>query len=483
MSVTVGLRRWTPEPPGDNRPALARWPRWRLLLDRPAPASVLVIGEADPDVERWLNEIAVPIRWVGGPRGLIRPAELVVVGADAVEAFTGRNALRWLERSCSRDGAVWLPWRHTRRHDVALAAAGFGRRLWQSDTEPVAGRWKRSRASVGVVAARRGPAGRPPSWLLALGAGVGSPPSGWWSLSTPGAYPSQKAIAKIGPVPGGPGAIVKLAQDPRFADRVQNEALALRGLLAAAPDFAARRAPAVLGEADVGGVAVVVEKALWGRPFLRTSSLRADCAFAADAAAAATELADVRRVAVPGRHMAHQLEELRARFVAAVHPTQVVGELLAEQVAVVAARATVPAVVVHGDLGTWNLLVLDGSVRILDWESAAANGPPLWDLAYLARSYAVRSGRRRGLNRSNAIDRHLVTGSPLTATIAGWFATYRDRVGLDPELGEALFHTCWMHRAVKEAARVGPGEGHYGALCSHLVERRRERGLRQLLGT
>ncbi len=479
----MGLRRWEPDPPGDNRPTLVRWPRWRLLLDDPTPARVLVVGEAEPDVERWLDDIGAQVRWVGGPRRLTRPADLVIVGPDAVTLFTDRRALRGLARSCSEDGAVWLPWSRSRRRDAALAAAGFGRRLWQGDTDPAADRGRRGRAAVGVVAARRGPADRPPAWMATLGADVGSPPAGWWRLSTPGAYPSQKAIAQIGPAPGTAGVVVKLAQDPRFADRVRNEALALRGLAGVDPAFAARRAPAVLADADVGGAAAVVEQALWGQPFLRASTRRPDCALAADAAAAATELADVRPVSVAGSQMAHQLDHLRARFVAAVQPSSVVADLLEEQVAIVAARATVPAVVVHGDLGTWNLLVLDGRVRILDWESAAAAGPPLWDLAYLARSYAVRCGRRRGLTRSLAIERHLVTGSRLTDTLAGWFAAYRHRVGLDPELGEALFHTCWMHRAVKEAARVGPGEGHYGSLCAHLLQRRREQGLRQLLGT
>lgn len=483
MPVTAGLRRWEPDPPGDNRPTLVRWPRWRLLLDDPAPATVLVVGEAEPDVERWLDGISAQVRWVGGPRGLTRPADLVVVGADAAGLFSDRQALRWLARSCTEDGAVWLPWRRTRRRDGTLATVGFGRRLWQSDVDPAAGRGQGRRAVIGVVAARRGPAGRPLTWMAALGADVGVPATVRWRLSTPGAYPSQKAVARIGPTPGRVGAVVKLAQDPRFSDRVRNEALALRGLAAAGPAFVDRRAPAVLGEAEVGGAAAVVEQALWGRPFLQASSLRASCPFAADAAAAATELADVRRMTVAGVQMAGQLDELRSRFVAAVHPPAAVADLLAEQVAVVAERATVPAVVVHGDLGTWNLLVLDGRVRILDWESAAAGGPPLWDLAYLARSYAVRCGRRRGLTRSRAIERHLIAGSPLTATLAGWFATYRHRLGLDPELGEALFHTCWMHRAVKEAARVGPGGGHYGPLCAQLLTHRRERGVRQLLGT
>lgn len=483
MPVTAGLRPWTPDPPGDNRPLLVRWPRWRLLLDDPAPSSVLIVGEAEPGVERWLSSIAARTRWVGGPRGLTRPAQLVVVGSDAAGAFADRRALTWLVRSCTEDGAVWLPGNPSRRREHALAAAGFASRRWLGGAGR--SRWRRDPRREGVVASRRGPPDRPPGWLAAVGAGVGWDPTGAWTLETPGAYPSQKAVARLHPGrDGARGAVVKLAQDPRVDDRVHNEGAALRGLASAAPAFAASRVPAVLDELDVGGAAAVVEQGLWGRPFLEVSTLRPDCPLASDAAAATIELADVHPVAGPGARLAQHLDQVRERFVAAVDPPAAVSELLAEQVAVVAARPVVPAVVVHGDLGTWNLLVVDGRVRVLDWESAAVDGPPLWDLAYLARSYAVRSGRRRGLSRARAIDRHLVEGSTLTTTLARWFSRYRDHLGIDPELGEALFHTCWMHRAVKESARLAPGAvGHYGPLCVRLLELRRAAGLRQLLGT
>lgn len=480
MAVSADLRPWAAEPPTDNRPILVRWPRWRLLLDDPAPASVLVVGEADPGVERWLRSIGADARWVGGPRGLTRPAELVVVGTEAAGAFAERRALAWLARSCTDDGAVWLPGARSRRRERALAATGFGRRLW---LDPAPARTRRGAASSGVVASRSGPAGRPPGWVAAIGARVGWDPAGAWTLSTPGAYPSQKAVVRLRPGPGGGGAVVKLAQDPRVDDRVRNEASALRGLAAMAPGFAAARVPEVLGEVVVGGAAGVVEQGLWGRPFLEVSRLRPDCPHAADAAAAATDLAAVGRTTVPGARLAEELEALLRRFAATTGARSAVG-LLAEQVAVVASRPSVPAVVVHGDLGTWNLLVAEDRVRILDWESAGAAGPPLWDLAYLVRSMAVRRGRRTGLSRSRAIERHLVEGSALTDTFARWFASYRRAVDLDPELGEALFHTCWMHRAVKEAVRLEAGAtGHYGPLCAHLLERRHAPGLRQLLGS
>jgi Ser/Thr protein kinase RdoA (MazF antagonist) len=484
VAVVTGLREWAPDPPGDNRPSLLRWPRWRLLLDDLAPASVLVVGEAEPGVERWLGSTSAQVRWVGGPRGLTRAADLVVVGADAADAFTDRHALRWLVRSCAVGGTAWLPWDRTPRRERALAAAGFLRRQWLAST--AAPRRLRMTSGAGVALSRLGPSDRPPQWLTTLGSSVGwDADAGSWSLSIPGAYPSQKAVAVLRPGAAGDAAVVvKLAQDPRFDDRVQNEARALRGLADAAPAFTAARAPAVLGELGVGGVAAVVEGALLGAPFLEASTLRPTCRLAADAAAAVTELAAATSTVVAGADLATGLADLHSRFVADQRPSRDAARELERQVGVIAARRTVPAVVVHGDLGTWNLVVVDERVRILDWESATVDGPPLWDLAYLMRSYAVRSGRRRGLSRMRSITRHLVDGSPLTSAMATWVRAYRDVTGIDPELAEALFHTCWMHRAVKESARLAPGStGHYGPLCALLVAQRRAPGVRQLLGT
>lgn len=483
MSVAVGLGRWTPDPPGENRPTTPRWPRWRLLLDDPAPATVRVVGEVAPSVERWLGAIGAEVR-----RGTAGPdegerADLVVVGDDAAPRADLPDALRGLAGSCGPGGAIWLPGDRTERRVRALAAAGFARRCWLPATEH--GRRARRPRALGVVASVFGPGERPPRWLVDVTDGVGWDPTGPWTLALPGAYPSQKAVAVVRPArPGGAAAVVKLAQDPRYDGRVANEARALRALADALPAFAARRAPALLAETRVAGTAAVVEEALLGAPFLEASSLRPDCPLAADAAAAVTELAVASRGRTTGAALADALAGLLARYVELQHPPPAVADELARQILVVATRTAVPTVVVHGDLGTWNLLVVDGRVRILDWESAGTGGPPVWDLAHLVRSYAVRAGRARGLPRAQAIGRHLVKGSPLTRTMAGWMRAHRDSLGIDPELGEALFHTCFLHRAVKEASRLGPGQvGHYGPLCALLVTRRRAPGLRQLLGT
>ena len=97
---------------------------------------------------------------------------------------------------------------------------------------------------------------------------------------------------------------------------------------------------------------------------------------------------------------------------------------------------SIPSVLVHGDLGTWNLLAHHGEVRVLDWESA------------------------------------------------GWVRAYSEAVGLDLDLVAPLFHTCWMHRAVKESTRLPPGAvGQHGPLRMQLAEAHEAPGIPALAGT
>ncbi len=462
----------------DNRPGSPVRPRWHLLLDDPAPARALVVGTVAPGVEAWLTELGASVRRVGRVGGLPSPADLVVVGPDEAAAVDG-EALRWVARCCGPQGSLWLPGRRTPRREHLLRSHGFPVRRWD--------RLPRSRppaTATGVVACRRGPAARPPDWLVALGVRAGWGGDGRWSLTTPGAYPSQKSVAHLRPGPGGGRRlVVKVTQHPRFNGRLENEDRRLREVAASGP-AAARRVPAVLGAGRVGGLAAVVEEGLEGRPFLEVSHLTADCGHAADAVAAVAAVGVATRGAVPGVDLAAAMGGLVDRFTARVQPSAAVEAVLRAQVDVVAAAPVVPTVMFHGDMGTWNLLVVDGVVRILDWESAAPTGPPLWDLFHLMRSYAVRSGRRRGRGRERSLARHLVQGSSLTDTFAGWVDHHCRLLAIDRQLVAPLFHLCWVHRAVKESARLADGRpGHYGPLCVRLAEERGAPGVRRLLGT
>jgi hypothetical protein len=124
----------------------------------------------------------------------------------------------------------------------------------------------------------------------------------------------------------------------------------------------------------------------------------------------------------------------------------------------------------------------DGRVAVLDWESAE-RGLPLWDLFYFMASFASLAGRARGLRRLDAFALHFAGNSPLATRFAAATAAYVRRVQVPAELVEPLFHTCWMHRALKESTRRRPDDlhrAHYGRILQLAIARRAAPGLQRL---
>ncbi|HEX2577155.1 MAG TPA: aminoglycoside phosphotransferase family protein [Aquihabitans sp.] len=467
----------------DNAPGGSTCPPWLFLLDDPEPERVLVIGPADDPAAAWFADHGAKVDLRAHPGSASAAVDLVVISDGARVRSRGSSGLAACLAWCRPRAAVVVPWPARDATRAELAALGF------DVVRPVRPSVQGTRRRSGFVALRSGgdeadggPL-RPPSWLAELAQGQPwSPAPGGWSLRVPVAYPSQKAVVRLWPdLTAGPAAIVKLTRHPRFNDRLENERTRLDDLARRTPS-GPPRTPVVLGSGRVAGMAFVAEEAIAGAPFLEVSGLDAGCAIADDAVTSVLELATPGAPAQPGSVLAERLGQLLDRFAEHHKPDARVTRFLRYQIALLEG-AELPSVVFHGDLGTWNLLVEDGGVRILDWESSEDPGPPLWDLAYFSRSYAVRAGRRRGLDRNRAIGRHLLGTSPLNEAIAGWFRRYTAGIGLDPSLVEPLFHTTWLHRAVKESARLRPGEpGHYGPLCSRLVLERSAPGLRRLVG-
>lgn len=473
----------------DNSPDAPACPPWLLLLDDPEPASVCFVGLPDPAIERWFLEVGAAVSVHPAPTGA-DPPDVVVVTAPARRTLSRRRAAA-AERDLIAELAVQvgprtalvLPWPLRDSTSTVLASHGF---VVLRPIQPILTGPGFKRGSGGYIALRNPESSvgsaPPPRWLTELGRGQSwAPGPGGWSLRVPSAYPSQKALVMLTPSPTGPAtAVLKLTRHPRFNDRLDNEFTQLRQLAAIGGE-ASSRVPAALATGRVAGMTAVVEQAVGGRPFLEATTMKADCPLAIDAVAAITALGSSTAQPMSGGVFAEPLTELLDRFLVRHTPPDRVAGFLAEQITVLADHE-VPGVLFHGDLGTWNLMADGGSVRILDWESAETPGPPLWDLAYFVRSFAVRSGRRRGLDRDRAIDRNLVANSPFNQAATTWFRSYAGQVGVQDELLAPLFHLGWMHRAVKESNRLEPDRtGHYGPLCTRLVEARDQAGLRSLL--
>ncbi len=454
-------------------------PDWLLLLDEPSPARVLLVGPPARGTEEWFTgraEVLDARRTVPDDTSDSR-YDLVVVD-DPGAVGRNRDQLSRLARACSPTGELRLPWHPLPRLRRTLHEIGFTNVRAELDVSPQ----RRPGPDHGLVAGRTA-AGSPPRWLSGIAASLDLPAEApGWTLEVPDSYPSRKAIARLPGSPPSGGAVVKLTRHPRFNPRLENEA----AQLAAASTLGhpvTGALPSVLATGPLAGLTVVAQTAVPGRPFLDVSSLHHSCPLAGAVARWTSDLAVASTRPLHGAELADRLGELLDRFVHRFAPAPDVAGFLGEQVDRIGAAGTLPGVLFHGDLGTWNLLADRGRIRVLDWESAEWPGPPLWDLFYFVRSFAVRSGRRRGLRRNRAVRRHLVVGSGFTPVAAGWVRSYTDRLGSDPELTAPLFHTCWMHRAVKESTRLPPDQtGHYGPLCIRLVRSRGTAGLRELLG-
>jgi hypothetical protein len=486
-----------------------------------APTTVLTWLAAEPDTRIDLIWVAAGGGGLDDPgaaalgRHLTEDAIIVSEHRDApagpdpasaalpatVRAMVGDRATAWLRVRPDR-GEI--------RSAVAVGDAASSTSMRERGLAGPAIRWAGPRR-IGrlldrLIGSRRprwlavsGPAGAslppaPPAYLAALAAEAGMSVTGWrCALSAIGDYNTQKVLALLTP-PGAsaPAVIVKMTRDASVVARLETERDALRAL--AALGVAEGRVPRVLFAGRHAGLAIVGESVVDGRPFDRERGHTATTGHGGgpglhpvdDAVGWLTDLAVRSARPADPADVADAMGDLLARFVAACRPERALVERL--EAAVAALRQSgrpLPLVFQHGDPGTWNMLVReDGSAAILDWENADQAGMPLWDLFYLLRSHAVGTGHRAGtMRRLAAVERYLFDASPLSDMVVTSVHAYADRVGVQRELVEPLFHLCWMHQALKEATRMAPervSNGHYNRLLRLGLERRAAPTLRRL---
>ncbi|MCK6562507.1 phosphotransferase [candidate division KSB1 bacterium] len=285
-----------------------------------------------------------------------------------------------------------------------------------------------------------------------------------------------------------PELVVKMTRAPEFNYRLENEQRMLVRLQAqgCAPPGSFPE-PVFFGHH--AGLAICGQRAVHGVPFRSRTTGTVACPIAAQAIdwlvqVAAGSAAENR---LPAATAADTMGVLFARFTGLYDLSPAEHDFLQEQIAQVrASRQPFPAVLQHGDPGTWNMLVSEQNrVIVIDWEAGEAQGMPLWDLFYFMRSYGNWMARRQGLHDSlHGFARMFLATSPASAFLSQTVARYCAAIGLERELVAPLFFTCWLHRALKEASRLTPatlGEGHYYRLLKLCITQRHAPGLAALL--
>lgn len=520
--------------PGSNRREAASGAAWLALLPTMEPGRVLVFGVPSESVLTTLARAAArltvrcrtkregrrartilaerPARVEIGEASLPEAAfDLIVIARDAAAVETVRPALASGGSIVVEEtGALKVDLPRAQR--IALTPAigevtaavpesspnarrALERRgLWSGGvvarafgrSRQIAGPWTRMLAERRLVVEGDGP----PAYLRRVAAEAGIDLAGWdWAMAAPGRYRSNKILFFLFPKGGeAPSYVVKTTRDAELNVRLETERDALERLHAEGV-IAPGTIPGVAFSGAEGGRAVLGLTAIDGRPFTDVTKADAECPYAARAFAWLTELGASTAEPSPaaGAELAGHLGELLGRFLELYQVSNAHRRFLEDQIdAISRTGEPLPVVFQHGDPGAWNLLVSDdGTVAFLDWEAAEPIGVALWDVFHLARSFAVVAGRANGeRDMMRAVEHHLFSQTPINLMAAGVVARYRERVGVPATLIEPLFHTSWMHRALKEAMRL-PEErlqsSHYLALLRGGIDRRESAGMRRLL--
>jgi hypothetical protein len=236
-------------------------------------------------------------------------------------------------------------------------------------------------------------------------------------------------------------------------------------------------------------LAILAQKAVHGEPFRKRTKATVDCSIAQRAINLIVQLgvASAENGMATAAQAGEAMMQLFERFTALYQPSAIERDFLAAQIETISrTQGYFPVVFQHGDPGTWNLFVsAPGKVIMIDWEAGEPYGMPLWDLFYFMRSYGCWMMRQQGNRNSlESFSQQFLESSGLGAHLMEIVAQYVALVGLPEHLIAPLFYTCWMHRALKEAARLTPASlpsGHYFNLLRLCITRRNAPGLTALL--
>jgi aminoglycoside phosphotransferase (APT) family kinase protein len=295
-----------------------------------------------------------------------------------------------------------------------------------------------------------------------------------WTMTPPRGYRSQKVVFDT----GDQGVIVKLTQDRRFNDRLDNEYSALRELerrdLPGLRD--GRLAPKPLFRGHHAGLLMVGESRIVGRPFRQRSDGSAACPVARATLDALVMLSTASTETRSGGDVAEALSDLVEQH-ARVHkpPPRQLDFLQRQLERFGEQRPAFPSPFSHGDPSTLNVLVADdGGIGLVDWENAEPAGLPLWDLLYFVNAYAAWNAELAGRRwRPEAAREALLQPSPFHTLLRAAVDRYRSAVGLSAALVPPLVFCFWMAFALREATRRPPGraaEGLYASLLAALVK-------------
>ncbi len=382
-----------------------------------------------------------------------RAADALGLGARAV-VLEGRGGARKLRRA-GYATTRFLPLPSIEAPDLLLplerdAPVGYALTTWR----PAETRAKQARNRALAALARFVPDPRPlqalglrepgPPATLAAAARFGVPADAGWFLTLGQGDDLTRAVFHVfAPGARNPGWVVKTARMPGYDEPFAKDEAGL-ALVETAGGVALRHAPRLLGRFEVEGRHASVETAAVGE---RLSTL-----LARDRAHGRQAFDDVAgwvsdvgaQTAGPGA-----LGDELARLEREVLPSWKAPASL------LSGLAELPAVLQHNDLGTWNTVwAAPGEFTVLDWESARADGLPLWDLLYFAvDALGLLDGARTAEQRAEHAIRLLRGELPASDTLFDTIRRHVARLAIPAEAVGPLATLCWLHHGLSHVRR------------------------------
>jgi hypothetical protein len=436
------------------------------VLPQP-PATVRVLGSLDGWLEG-LHDAGVHVTATAEssiPDLVVAPAAHAAAAAESgapMALVEGRGARQTLARAYPNverflpvpslvAPELILPLGHTTAADYAVRNWSLALTLRRRARNRL-GRWLISHGSLPELRPLLTVGTREPGapFLVQAARDLGVPDGCEWFLTLGSADALTRGVFHLFP-PGAiePSWVLKFARVPGYPAPFDRDERGL-GIARAAGDVVSRRAPKLLGRLEVAGLAATVETAAVGSRltlFLQGGASRAEKLRAVNAVARWTLEVAVATATSPDR-----LDAERRRFEEDVIPKWREFAVPADLVDRV---GPVPAVVLHNDLGSWNVITRSpDDFTPVDWESARAEGFPLWDLVYFLTDALTHLDGASQPGRRNSHNQRLFRGELASSEILfGWLRRSVEALAISESSVAPLVTLCWLHHGVSGVHR------------------------------
>ena len=133
------------------------------------------------------------------------------------------------------------------------------------------------------------------------------------------------------------------------------------------------------------------------------------------------------------------------------------------------AGRTMQLVAAHNDLSVWNVLIDHTDLQIIDWEAARLAALPLTDFVYAV--VHITSAVDGYSDRLAAFHTCFTVNSTHATRVARLVGQLCRALGLEQDFAQICFHACWLHHAAHEhSQRDGLEPGPFEQIASWLAQ-------------